>query len=197
MRLACAGDACPRCQEGLLSAAKGIEVGNTFKLGTKYSSAMQATFMDADGQEKPFVMGCYGIGVTRTAQAAVEAFHDADGIRWPLAIAPYHLVIVPVNLKDPATLEWADRLYAEARQLGIEAVLDDREERAGVKFKDADLIGFPFRVTLGKTLTEGLVELKHRTGEVEKVAAGEVLSRIQEVIGKVLAGREDRPTVGV
>jgi len=197
VRLARAGDACPRCAEGHLSAAKGIEVGNTFKLGTKYSAAMQATFMDADGLEKPFVMGCYGIGVTRTAQAAVEAFHDADGIRWPLAIAPYHLVIVPVNLKDAATVEWADRLYGEAGRLGIEAVLDDREERAGVKFKDADLIGFPFRVTLGKTLSEGLVELKHRTGEVEKVPAEQVLARIREAIVEMKARRDDRTPVGV
>jgi len=143
------------------------------------------------------VMGCYGIGVTRTAQAAVEAFHDADGIRWPLAIAPYHLVIVPVNLKDAATVEWADRLYGEAGRLGIEAVLDDREERAGVKFKDADLIGFPFRVTLGKTLSEGLVELKHRTGEVEKVPAEQVLARIREAIVEMKARRDDRTPVGV
>ena len=197
VRLARPGDVCPRCAEGQLSSARGIEVGNTFKLGTKYSAAMGATFTDADGLDKPFVMGCYGIGVTRTAQAAVEAFHDADGIRWPVAIAPYHLVIVPVNLKDPATLEWAERLYREAAKLGIEAVLDDREERAGVKFKDADLIGFPYRVTLGKTLAEGVVELKHRSGELEKHRAEDVLTVVARHLQATLTGCVDEFPVGV
>lgn len=180
LRLARSGDSCPRCREGRLQQARGIEVGNIFKLGTKYSEAMQATFANAEGQSLPFVMGCYGIGVTRTAQAAVEACHDADGILWPVPIAPYHLVIVPVNTTVAEQVEVAERLYAEARQAGIEVVLDDREERAGVKFKDADLIGFPVRVTVGKTVQDGLVEVKSRAGDWrETLPVGEAIARIR------------------
>jgi prolyl-tRNA synthetase len=145
-----------------LQLAKGIEVGNIFQLGTKYSVAMKATFTDEDGSEKPYIMGCYGLGVSRVAAAAVEQHHDANGLCWPVAIAPYHLVIVPANVKDDAQREAAETLYAEALKAGLEVVLDDRDERAGVKFKDADLIGYPLRITVGKSLATGQIEVKPR-----------------------------------
>jgi len=198
LRLAQAGDVCRRCGRGHLAAAKGIEVGNTFKLGTKYSAAMGATFTDHDGTDKPFVMGCYGIGVTRTAQAAVEALHDADGIKWPVAIAPYHLVIVPVNVKDEATVAVAERIYQEALKAGVEVVIDDREERAGVKFKDADLIGFPVRVTVGKLIGEGKVEIKYRAdGQSDVIAIDSVVATVQEVVRRAIAGADTPAPVGV
>jgi prolyl-tRNA synthetase len=146
-----------------LQLARGIEVGNIFQLGTKYSQAMKATFTDEDGSEKPYIMGCYGLGVSRVAAAAVEQHHDANGLCWPVAIAPYHLVIVPANVKDDAQKEAAETLYTEALKAGLEVVLDDRDERAGVKFKDADLIGYPLRITVGKSLATGQVEVKPRT----------------------------------
>jgi prolyl-tRNA synthetase len=194
VRLAKAEDFCARCGEGSkpgrLQAAKGIEVGNTFKLGTKYSAKMNATFMDAEGAEKPFVMGCYGIGVTRTAQAAVESLHDEFGIKWPVAIAPYHLLIVPVNVADAEVARVANALYLEALQAGVEVVLDDRDERAGVKFKDADLIGYPIRITVGKTIKDGLVEMKFRMeGQSEVVGIPEAVAKAQAYIQAGLIGR--------
>ncbi|HBN09265.1 MAG TPA: proline--tRNA ligase [Cyanobacteria bacterium UBA8530] len=177
------GEQCSRCG-GELKQARGIEVGNTFKLGTKYSSKMGATFTDVDGTEKPFVMGCYGIGVSRTAQAAVEACHDKNGIVWPVPIAPYHLVVVPVNVGDPVQKEAAESLYRQAQEAGIEVILDDRDERPGVKFKDADLIGFPLRITVGKTITEGNVELKERQGgEVILVPLNEAIEKAKSMLG--------------
>lgn len=191
LREARAGERCARCDEGHLLAAKGIEVGNTFKLGTKYSKAMGALFADQDGADKPFVMGCYGIGTTRTAQAAVEAFHDADGICWPVAIAPYHLVVVPVNTNDPQLTSVANQLYQEAQAAGLEAVIDDRDERPGVKFKDADLLGFPLRITVGKGVKDGQVELRfRRDGVVEAVPIAEAVSRARAY---VTAGGERKP----
>ncbi|MDR1167670.1 MAG: proline--tRNA ligase [Heliobacteriaceae bacterium] len=178
LRLVQAGELCPQCGKPL-PITGGIEVGNIFKLGTKYSKSMNAVFLDENSQSKPYVMGCYGIGISRTAAAAVEACHDENGIKWPLAIAPYHAVIVPVNIQDAVQTEIAEKLYKELQDAGVEAVLDDRVERAGVKFKDADLIGFPFRITAGKTAADGLVELKTRsTGEVETVTPEEASSRI-------------------
>lgn len=198
VRLAKSDDRCARCDTGRLQPAKGIEVGNTFKLGTKYSAKMGATFTDVDGSEKPFVMGCYGIGVTRTAQAAVEALHDPDGIKWPIAIAPYHLVIVAVNVKDEAVMEVADRLYQEALQNGVEVVFDDREERAGVKFKDADLIGYPVRLTVGKLISEGTVELKVRMeGATETVALDEAIARVREYVERASGGRHSPQPIRV
>ncbi|MNX74780.1 Proline--tRNA ligase [compost metagenome] len=197
VRLAKPGETCARCGKGHLSHAKGIEVGNTFKLGTKYSAKMGATFMDQDGSEKPFVMGCYGIGVTRTAQAAVEALHDTDGIKWPVAIAPYHLVVVPTNVKDETLMDVAQRLYQEAASKGLEVVLDDREERAGVKFKDADLIGFPVRLTVGKGVAEGKVEVKFRMeGTTEALAIDESVERIRDYVHQAMAGNHRQP-IGV
>jgi len=182
IRLAQAGEGCPEC-DGKLLITKGIEVGNIFQLGTKYSKAMSATFTDVDGSEKPFIMGCYGIGITRTAAAAIERFHDDWGIIWPLAIAPYQVIVVPVNVKDEQQTAIAQQIYDQLRAQGVEVVLDDRDERAGVKFKDADLIGFPYRITVGKTIAEGLVEFKARSGgEVEKIAPEVAVSRIVEIV---------------
>jgi prolyl-tRNA synthetase len=163
IRLAERGDVCINCGTQLF-VTKGIEVGNIFKLGTKYSAPMNAVFLDENGKTKPYVMGCYGIGISRTAAAAVEAHHDENGIKWPLAIAPYRVVVVPVNIKDELQMNTAEKIYNELLAKGVEAVLDDRDERAGVKFKDADLIGFPYRITVGKTITDGLVEFKTRAG---------------------------------
>lgn len=173
-----AGDSCTCCGEKLF-VTRGIEVGNIFKLGTKYSAAMNAVFLDENGKTKPYVMGCYGIGISRTAAAAVEAHHDENGIKWPLAIAPYHVVVVPVNIKDEGQMYWAEKLYSDLQNAGIEVVLDDRDERAGVKFKDADLIGFPYRITVGKTITDGLVEFKTRaTGDVVTYSPQEAVSNL-------------------
>ena len=164
IRLVEAGDMCPVCGKPL-KVTRGIEVGNIFQLGTKYSKPMNAVFLDQNGKTQPYVMGCYGIGVTRTAAAAVEAHHDDHGIIWPLAIAPYHAVVIPVSTKDELQMKVANDIYLTLIKHGVEAVLDDRDERAGVKFKDADLIGFPYRITVGKTITDGLVEFKARESE--------------------------------
>jgi len=182
IKLAKPGEICPKC-DGKLEITKGIEVGNIFQLGTKYSKKMNATYTDVNGKEIPFVMGCYGIGVSRTAAAAIERYHDKDGIQWPMAIAPYHVMIVPVNIQDKEQLDTAVELYEALKKENIEVVLDDRDERAGVKFKDADLIGFPIRVTAGKTLSEGLLEVKIRsTNELFKIPKEEVLNFIKEKI---------------
>ncbi|MEB3220558.1 MAG: proline--tRNA ligase, partial [Candidatus Sericytochromatia bacterium] len=198
VRTAEVGEACTRCEGGQLKAARGIEVGNIFKLGTKYSDSMQATYTTPDGSEQTFVMGCYGIGITRTAQAAVEAHHDEHGIKWPVPIAPYHLSIVPVNHKDEAQWAAAQQLYREALVAGVEVVLDDREERAGVKFKDAELIGIPFRLTCGKALAEGRVELAIRaTGEKREVPVAEAIATIEGLIREACAPRRAPEAVGV
>lgn len=182
IRLAQVGEGCPEC-DGHLMITKGIEVGNIFKLGTKYSKAMNATFTAEDGKEKPFIMGCYGIGISRTAAAAVERYHDEHGIKWPIQIAPYHVVVVPVSDQDEQQMSVASDIYEKLQKAGVEVVLDDRPERAGVKFKDADLIGFPYRITAGKTLSEGLVEFKIReTGEVMKLTPDEAVEKMIEVV---------------
>lgn len=184
IRLAQVGEGCPNCN-GKLDITKGIEVGNIFMLGTKYSKKMNATFTDENGKEKPFIMGCYGIGVTRTAAAAVERFHDENGIVWPMAIAPYQVSVVPVNVQDSEQMEAAESIYKELLDKNIEVIIDDRPERAGVKFKDADLIGFPIRVTVGKTISEGNVEIKVRsTGEMFIVSKDEAVSKVQELVTK-------------
>ena len=182
IRLVEAGDLCTVCGKPL-EVTKGIEVGNIFKLGTKYSKPMNAVYTDENGKTHPYVMGCYGIGVTRTAAAAVEAHYDEWGIKWPVAIAPYHVVVVPVSTNDETQMTVALKIYDELLNAGIEVVLDDRDERPGVKFKDADLIGFPYRITIGKTISEGLVEYKVReSGVVTKVTPERV---IQDVISEV------------
>jgi prolyl-tRNA synthetase len=163
LRLARAGDRCPRCDDGIFEGHRGIEVGNIFYLGTKYSSTMKATFLDANGQERPMEMGCYGIGITRTAAAAVEQHHDDQGIIWPVPLAPLHVHIVPVNWADERLRRTAEDLYAKLQRAGLEVLLDDREERPGIKFKDADLLGLPLRLTVGaKSLERGAVECKRR-----------------------------------
>jgi prolyl-tRNA synthetase len=188
IRLARVGDGCPECGQGTLEMTRGIEVGNIFQLGTKYSKSMNATYTAEDGSEQPFVMGCYGIGVSRTAAAAIERFHDKWGIIWPMAIAPYQVIVVPVNTQDEVQMNLAEKLYGELQAAGVEVVIDDRDERAGVKFKDADLIGFPIRVTAGKKAAEGLLEVKLRDQEQAKdIPAEEVLAYVQQQI------REWRP----
>jgi prolyl-tRNA synthetase len=172
-------DPCPRCGEGL-RFARGIEVGHVFKLGTKYSKSMKANYLDRNGREQTIIMGCYGIGISRTVAAAIEQNHDADGIIWPLPIAPYQVIITPVNVNEQSLSETAEDIYQILLKAGIEVILDDRDERAGVKFKDADLIGIPYRITVGpKKLAEGKVEIKsRRSGTVETLPVAEVESYI-------------------
>ena len=161
IRLVEAGELCPQCGRPL-KVTRGIEVGNIFQLGTKYSKPMNAVFTDVDGKTKPYVMGCYGIGISRTAAAAVEAHYDEFGIKWPLAIAPYHAIVIPVSTKDELQMKVANDIYETLKKHGVEVVIDDRDERPGVKFKDAELIGFPYIITVGKSINEGLVEFKTR-----------------------------------
>ncbi len=179
IHLAAAGDACTQCGK-LLRIERVIEAGNIFKLGTKYSVPLKANYLDESGNEKPIIMGSYGIGPARIAAAAVEQGNDENGIIWPLAIAPYQVVILPVNVKDVKSMDVAEEMYASLEEKGFEALLDDRDERAGVKFKDADLIGIPWRIIIGeKNLKEGLVELKERrTGQVEKLKVEEAVETV-------------------
>jgi len=179
IRLAAAGDSCVQCGKPL-RIERVIEVGNIFKLGTKYSVPLKANYLDESGNEKPIIMGSYGIGPARIAAAAVEQGNDENGIIWPLAIAPYQALIVPVNVKDEKIMDAAEEIYAALEEKGFEVLLDDRDERAGVKFKDADLIGIPHRVIIGeKNLKEGVVELKERkTGSTEKVPLAEAVDRV-------------------
>lgn len=181
------GDACPECGAPMASA-RGIEVGQIFKLWTKYSEALGCTFKDADGQERPMLMGCYGIGVTRTVAAVIEQHHDERGITWPMSVAPYHAVVVPVNIRDDAQREVAERVYRELLDAGVEAVLDDRDERPGVKFNDADLIGFPLRLTVGpRGLAEGRVEITERaTGATEAVPIDEAARTVSRRVRAAL-----------
>jgi len=170
-RMAGAGDGCARCADGHLHAHRGIEVGQVFFLGTKYSRPMGVTFLDVDGLEKPAQMGCYGIGVTRIVAAAIEQNHDKDGIIWPVPLAPYEVAVLELQQDDDAVIATSKRLYEELMAAGIDVLYDDRDERAGVKFKDADLIGIPFRIAIGrKGVAEGVVEVKRRSGsEVRKI----------------------------
>lgn len=172
------GEKCPCCGAAI-TIARGTEVGHIFKLGTKYSAAMNANFIDEDGKEKPFVMGCYGIGVTRTLASIIEQHHDENGIIWPLSVAPYHISVIPVNVKDEEQVKVANELYEELTSMGVEALLDDRNERAGVKFKDSELMGIPMRVTVGKKIGDGEVEFKLRDGEMEVVKISDVCNLIK------------------
>lgn len=175
-----AGDKAVHNPEQTLQSARGIEVGHIFQLGTKYSIAMGATYTSEQGEEKPLVMGCYGVGVSRLAQAAVEQSYDKDGIIWPVAIAPYHAIVVIPNINDEKQVEVATKLYNELNQAGVETLLDDRDERAGVKFKDADLIGIPYRIVTGRAISNGKVEVVQRaTKESAEIAIEEVVSTIQ------------------
>ena len=178
-----AGDPCPHCGAPL-QMTRGIEVGQVFTLGKKYSEALHATFLDEDGSTKFFEMGCYGIGVGRTMAAAIEQNNDADGIIWPRTIAPFEVVVVPVNAKDYNQLDFAKKIYADLIAAGVDVLLDDRKERAGVKFKDCDLIGYPLRVTISpKTLDSGNVEVKvRRTGEFFNFARSECVEKILKLL---------------
>lgn len=187
IRLIQEGDPCPHCG-GEVSKARGIEVGLVFKLFTKYSSALKATYLDENGKEQPMVMGCYGVGVSRTMAAAIEQNYDDNGIIWPIEIAPYHVLVVPVNTKDEASAAKAEEIYMQLKKVGLETVIDDRNERPGVKFKDADLIGYPLRVVVGpKTLTEGKLEVKIRkTGEIRYLPLdGDYVQDIKNIIAEL------------
>jgi len=183
IRMVQEGDACPRCGAPV-HMTRGIEAGQVFTLGTKYSEAMGATFLDEQGKEKPLLMGCYGIGVGRTMAAAIEQNNDADGIIWPRAIAPFEVVVVAVNAKNEEQLAYAEEIYSELRTEGVDVLLDDRKERAGVKFKDCDLIGYPLRVTIGpKAVEEGTIEIKvRRTGEVLTCTRDAYMAKVVELL---------------
>jgi prolyl-tRNA synthetase len=187
IRQAQAGEICPRCNQGRLQSYSGIEVGNLFMLGTKYSDALGATFIDSDGSEKPFIMGSYGIGITRTAQAAIEAFHDEKGIIWPKAIAPYDFHIVPIDFANARQKEVAFEIYDELEKRGYSVLMDDREERPGVKFNDADLVGIPLRISFGeKSLKDSQVELVKRRGkEMIKIPVDQAVDKAIELLGQL------------
>ena len=194
LRMAIEGDLCPRCKKGRFQAFRGIEVGQVFKLGTKYSASMGCTYLDADGAEIPMVMGCYGLGVTRTISAVIEQNYDADGIIWPWPVAPYHVHLLCLDSTDVEILNIAEKLEKTLEVNGIEVLLDDREGLSpGVKFKDADLLGFPLRVVVGaKGLKDGYVELRDRkTKETLKVKPDELLSAVMEMRARILRQLEE------
>ena len=178
------GDKCSNCG-GELEIMRGVEVGHIFKLGTKYSEAMDCTYVDKDGKSHPIQMGCYGIGVERTAAAIIEQHHDENGIKWPLSVAPYHVIVVPVNMKKEEQVENAEKIYKQLESIGVETILDDRNERPGFKFKDAELIGIPMRITVGKDIVDGKVEFVLReTGEKELIALEDIEARFREEFKK-------------
>lgn len=183
IRLIEEGDPCPHCGAPV-KMTHGIEVGQVFKLGIKYSKALGATFLDENGKEKPLIMGCYGIGVSRTMAAAIEQFHDDNGIIWPASIAPFEVVIVPINAKDEAQMQIAEKLYADMKNVGIDVLLDDRKDRAGVKFKDADLIGYPVRITVSpKLLDANEVEIKvRRDGATSNVKVDDCAQTVKDML---------------
>ena len=176
------GEGCPRCEQGTLEVFKAMEIGHIFKLGTKYSQSMGAMVLTQDGKQVPIVMGSYGIGVERIITAAIEQNHDQDGIIWPKSIAPFDVVVTVTNMKDELLRETGEKLYKDLQRAGLDPLLDDRDERAGVKFKDADLVGIPYRVTVGKKAAEGLVELFDRRAKAsEDVKLNDVVTRVQKL----------------
>jgi len=179
LRTVTAGEPCAKCGKPL-KIRRAIEVGHVFKLGTKYSEKFDAMYLDTDGSRKPCVMGCYGIGLTRTLQAVIEQCNDKDGIVWPLSVAPYQVCITPLAVSaDSEAMKLAEKIYAELTARGVEVILDDRDERPGVKFKDADLVGFPIRVSIGeKSLAKGEVEIKPRSGPMQPVKADDVVNQV-------------------
>jgi prolyl-tRNA synthetase len=178
-----AGEGCPRCDVGQVEVFKGMEIGHIFKLGTKYSESMGANVLTQDGKSVPIVMGSYGIGVERIITAAVEQHHDGDGIIWPKSLTPFDVVVTITNMKNDELREAGEKLYRDLQGQGLSVLLDDRDERAGVKFKDADLIGIPYRVTIGKKVAEGVVELFDRNAkQSEDVKLSEVVERIQQLV---------------
>jgi prolyl-tRNA synthetase len=181
------GESCLTTGEPL-KIRRAIEVGHVFKLGTKYSERLESSFLTADGQRKPTIMGCYGIGITRTLQAVIEQSHDKDGIIWPISVAPYHVLLTPLGGEGSPTMELASQFHTELSEAGIEVLLDDRDERPGFKFKDADLIGIPLRVSIGeKSLAKGEVELKPRGGAVQLVKKESAVEQIVTLVRKALA----------
>jgi prolyl-tRNA synthetase len=183
LRTVTAGEPCVKCGKPL-KIRRAIEVGHVFKLGTKYSEKLNSTFLDTDGSRKPCVMGCYGIGVTRTLQAVIEQGNDKDGVIWPLSVAPYQVCITPLAVApESEPMKLAERLYAELTAKGVEVILDDRDERPGVKFKDADLVGFPIRIAIGeKTLAKGEVEIKPRSAAVQFVKTENALETVLALV---------------
>lgn len=183
IRLIKDGDPCPRCG-GTVHMTRGIEAGQVFTLGTKYSKALHATYLDEQGREQLLMMGCYGIGVSRTMAAAIEQCNDKDGIIWPRSIAPYEVVVVPVNAKVPEQLELAEEIYEDLKKAGVDVIIDDRKERAGVKFKDCDLIGYPLRITVGpKAVENDTIELKvRRNGETAEAGKVGVVAKAVEML---------------
>ena len=181
LRLAQAGEACASCGQPL-KVRRAIEVGHVFKLGTKYSEALKALFLDESGKQQPAIMGCYGIGVTRTLQAVIEQCNDKDGIIWPFSVAPYTVCLTPLSVApESAVMKLAEKIYAELTAHGVEVILDDRDERPGVKFKDSELIGFPLRIGLGeKSLAKGEVEFKPRGGQMVLVKAEDAVAKVLE-----------------
>ena len=188
LRIAIAGDPCPRCDHGRLECYRGVEVGQIFYLGKKYSEAMGATYLDAEGRERAIEMGCYGIGITRLLAAAVEQNHDDQGISWPFSIAPFKVLLLPTQYREEAIQQVTDDLYRDLVQRGIEVLLDDRDERPGVKFKDADLIGVPLRITIGpKSLEKGCVEVRRRKdGKMEEIPVRKATQKIESLVTEAL-----------
>ena len=182
LRTVTSGEPCPRCDSGMLEVYKAMEIGHIFKLGTKYSESMGATVLTKDGKPVPIVMGSYGIGVERIITAAVEQSHDENGIIWPKTLAPFDVVVTVTNVKDEKLREAGEKLYQDLQHAGLEVLLDDRDERAGVKFKDADLIGIPYRITLGKKIVDGMVELfDRRTKQSQDVKLDEIVAQVQKL----------------
>ena len=182
LRTVNAGEECPQCENGTLEVSKALEIGHIFKLGTKYSDTMGARVLTPEGKEVPIVMGSYGIGVERIMASAIELHHDSDGIIWPKSIAPFDVIVTVTNMKQDEIRTAGENLYKDLHRGGLDVLLDDRDERAGVKFKDADLIGIPYRVTIGKKISEGLVELFDRKAKTsEDVKASEIVARLQKL----------------
>jgi prolyl-tRNA synthetase len=177
------GDGCPKCSEKL-KLVHGIEVGHVFKLGTKYSVSLGAEFLDEKEQRHPMIMGCYGIGVNRIVASLAETSFDDNGLIWPLSIAPYEVLVIPLNVTEPETMQLAEQFYKELGAAGVDVLLDDRDQRAGFKFKDADLIGIPLRLVIGgKGLKEGQVEIKWRTDAApKKVPIVDAINTVREML---------------
>jgi prolyl-tRNA synthetase len=189
LRTVSAGEPCVKCGKPL-KIRRAIEVGHVFKLGTKYSEALNATFLDADGSRKPSVMGCYGIGVTRTLQAIIEQGNDKDGVIWPLSVAPYQVCITPLGVApESETMKLAEKIYSELTAKGVDVILDDRDERPGVKFKDSELVGFPIRIGIGeKSLAKGEVEIKPRNGTLQSMKIDEAVDAVLKLVAANPAG---------
>ena len=182
LRTVTSGERCPQCEAGTLEVAKALEIGHIFKLGTKYSASMGAMVLTQEGKQVPIVMGSYGIGVERIMASAIELHHDADGIIWPKSIAPFNVIVTITNMKQDEVRQAGESLYKDLHRAGLEVLLDDRDERAGVKFKDADLIGIPYRITVGKKISDGVVELFERKSKTsEEVKLADVVGRIQKL----------------